>query len=307
MAHRGPVSTPGRGFLRSLVTLVVAWGLLPGCGDHTSVGPRVAEEGSATVVSLSPAITTTMVDLGETDRLVGRTPWCRGIDDRPVVGTLEGVDAEILVALQPGVVLHQPPASGTDPVLVGLQERLGFRLGGGRLDGVRDLLVLLDQIEGMELAAPDRIRQRRLSLEAIGACEIPDEAPGAVLLYSVDSVGVAGEDTYLGELGRAAGLRNLAGPGGWREWSIEMLLSAEADVVIAFTTPEMESFAQERLAAIEWLKSPAIAVITNPNAFEPSTRMPEVLAELRRGLEEAGVTSAGADDGSIEGEVERGA
>ena len=155
-------------------------------------------------MSLSPAITTTMVDLGEADRLVGRTPWCRGIDDRPVVGTLEGVDAEILVALQPGVVLHQPPASGTDPVLVGLQERLGFRLGGGRLDGVRDLLVLLDQIEGLELAAPDRIRQRRLALEAIGACEIPEEAPGAVLLYSVDSIGVAGEDTYLGELDRAA-------------------------------------------------------------------------------------------------------
>ena len=302
--HGGLFRSAVRGGIRSglplLATLAVL--VIGGCGDDRSAEPA-DDLPPLDVVSLSPAITTTMIDLGQADRLVGRTPWCRGIDDRPVVGTLEGVDAEVLVALRPAVVLHQPPATGTDPVLLELQERLGFTLGGGRLDGVRDVLDLLEQVEGMELAASEKIESRRRALVAIEGSRVPEDAPVAALLYSIDSIGIAGEDTYFGELSRAVGLRNAAGPGGWREWSLEMLVSAGVDVVVVFTQPGMESTVRERFNAIQWPRRPALVVVTSPDAFEPSTRMPRVLEEFQRRVEEAGVLGRVVPSSRDEGEV----
>ena len=308
--HRGIArkAAPERGWKRlaRLVTFLSVCQVL-GCGnsEETSLGtPPGTSDGdrtSVTVVSLSPAITTTLIDLGQADRLVGRTPWCRGIDDCAVAGTLEGVDAEVLVALQPAVVLHQPPATGSDPVLLDLQRRLGFSLGGGRLDGVDDVLELLEQIEDLGLASSDRIDERRRALTAIGDRATGESDPIAVLLHSVDPVGVAGENTYLGELARAAGLRNAAGPGGWREWSVEMLVTAEPDLVVVFTSDGMEDRVRERLSLIEWHRPPAIAIVSNPDAFEPSTRMPRVLEDLRHHIGQAGIASSGAE-GEVDGD-----
>ena len=276
-----------------------------GCGGGRSASSddREVPVTPSTVVSLSPAITTTLVDLGESDRVVGRTPWCRGVDECPVVGTLEGVDAEVLVALEPSVVLHQPAASGSDPVLLELEQRLGFECWGARLDGVDDVLLLLDRIERLGLASGDRLDERRQALLAVGDHDVRSDDPLAVVLHSVDPVGVAGEDTYLGELARAAGMRNAAGPGGWREWSVEMLVSSEPEVVVVFTGSGMEEAVRGRLEAIEWPRPPAIVIVSNPDAFEPSTRMPEVLADLRRRMGDAGIPVDGPLDPRSEGDV----
>ncbi len=256
--------------------------VLIGCrGEDESA--RV-ESRSAGIVSLSPAITTTLIDLGVGDRIVGRTPWCRGIDDRPVVGSLEGVDAELLVSIDPDLVLHQPPATGPDPVLLGLQRRHGFRLEGGRLDGAEDVLRLLDTLEALEVGASERIADRRAALEEIvrdGAKSPPADAARTAVLHSLDPVGVAGRDTYLGELVAAAGLQNAAGSGGWRAWSVESLLSSDVDLVLIFSGRGTGDEVEARLRDLEWTVPPGILVVSGLDAFEPSTRMPEVLDAVR--------------------------
>ncbi|MAD78071.1 MAG: hypothetical protein CMJ51_01705 [Planctomycetaceae bacterium] len=257
-----------------------------GCDRGESAGGSEARA-TGGVVSLSPAITTTLIDLGVGDEVVGRTPWCRGVDDRPVVGTLEGVDAEVLVAIRPAVVLHQPPATGIDPVLLGLRDRLGFQLAGGRLDGVSNLLTLLDEIERLELAEPSRIEERRAGLRDIAArCRRPfgPDSPGVVALHSVDPVGVAGRDTYLGEIIAAAGFRNLAPSGGWRAWSVETLLGAEPDKILVFSGDDDGTETIAWLEALGWSTPPRIVVVPGADAFEPSTRMPRVLEALERAV-----------------------
>ena len=254
-------------------------------GCDRSEAPTPASSTASGVASLSPAITTTLIDLGVGDDVVGRTPWCRGVDDRPVVGTLEGVDAEMLVAIRPAVVLHQPPATGSDPVLLGLRDRLGFELAGGRLDGVSNLLTLLDEIERLELAAPGRIEQRRGELREIAARNlrpIDSTAPRVVALHSVDPVGIAGRDTYLGEIIAAAGFRNLAADGGWRTWSVETLLSADPDMILVFSGDGDGRKVVEWLEALGWASPPSIIVVPGADAFEPSTRMPTVLKALEQ-------------------------
>ena len=271
------------------LVLSMVWIVLGCRGDSTEEVAESTATGARTVVSLSPAITTTMIDLGASDRLVGRTPWCRGVDGLPVTGTLEGIDAEILVSLEPSVVLHQPAATGTDPVLLALRDRMGFELAGGRLDGVDDVLRLLDEIERLELAESGRLEERRLAMKNIGAMTVDRDDPLAVVMHSVDPVGVAGENTYLGEIARAGGLRNAAGSGAWSEWSVETLIGADPDVLVVFAAPGSEARVRTQLAAIRWPRPPSVVVISNPDAFEPSTRMPGVLESLRDRLAEVGI------------------
>lgn len=256
-----------------------------GC-DRESGADRV-EPRTSGIVSLSPAITTTLIDLGVGERITGRTPWCRGVDDRPVAGSLEGVDAELLVAIDPELVLHQPPATGTDPVLLGLQRRHGFRLEGGRLDGAGDVLELLETLESLEVVPSTRLAERRAALEGIVRAGAEAPAAGALrvlVLHSIDPVGVAGQDTYLGEIVAAAGLRNAAGAGGWRTWSIETLLSAEVDLILIFSGQGDGRDVATRLGSLDWPEVPRILVVPGADAFEPSTRMPEVLEAVRREL-----------------------
>ena len=197
----------------------------------------------------------------------------------------------MLVAIRPAVVLHQPPATGSDPVLLGLRDRLGFELAGGRLDGVADLLSLLDEVARLQLAEPRRIEERRRQLREIATRNrrpIESDAPRVVALHSVDPVGIAGRHTYLGEIVAAAGFRNLATAGGWRTWSVETLLDAEPDLILVFSGDGDGGRIVAWLEALGWSSPPAIVVVPGADAFEPSTRMPLVLEALERATEMVG-------------------
>ena len=53
-----------------------------------------------------------------------------------------------------------------------------------------------------------------------------------VMLHSVDPFGLVGRDTYLDEVIRAAGGRNLVRRSGWIEAGVEELVSLEPPVVV---------------------------------------------------------------------------
>ena len=73
------------------------------------------------------------------------------------------------------------------------------------------------------------------------------------------------------------------------------------DLVVVFTSDGMEDRVRERLSLIEWHRPPAIAIVSNPDAFEPSTRMPRVLEDLRHHIGQAGIASSGAE-GEVDGD-----
>ena len=251
--------------------------LAAGCDRQSESTSR--STGEPRIVSLSPALTTMLVDVGASETLVGRTPWCRGVDDRPVVGTLEGVDAEVLVAIAPTIVVHQPPATGTDPVLAGLQARLGFTLIGGRLDGIEDIDASLEAFRIHGLGDPEAIdRWRRRLEETFGAvARRRTEADGPTrpriaIVHSVDPFGVAGTGTYLDEVLIAAGGVNAIQPPGWRTIGVETLLAADPDAVLVIggvSLPDMVA----RLEAVPWSDPVPILQLDDADAMEPSTRI----------------------------------
>ena len=54
------------------------------------------------IVSLSPAISRSLVDFGFEEFVIGRTPWCTSLDDSiPIAGDLMEIDYERLIELDP--------------------------------------------------------------------------------------------------------------------------------------------------------------------------------------------------------------
>ena len=274
------------------MALLLAGLLASGCEEKSSsIGAAVASPSGRIkrVVSLSPAMTTMLVDLGGQDLLVGRTPWCRGVDDAAVIGTLEGPDAELLLAAKPDLVLVQPPASGIDPSILELQRRIGFEVISQRLDGVGDITAVVRALgargvisASSERAWMDRTEFIRSAVNAAGESPRSDVLSiDLVMLYSVDPFGLVGSGTYLDEVMIAAGGRNLVRRAGWMEAGVEELISLEPPLVVLVMAKADDGRRLATLQSLPWKKMPRFEVLLSPDAFEPSTRIPDVVASLR--------------------------
>ena len=266
-------------FLGLSLAILVGW--LHGCSDAPASSSSAPGD-TPRIASLSPALTTMAIDLGMADSIVGRTPYCRGIDRPvPVVGSLDEVDAELLLQVAPDILLVQHSAAGMSPGLRALAEQLDCTVVEGRLDSLDELDAAVHRFaEACDRSdvrvAAQAWRAECADIRSRGGAE---NGPRVLLLYSVDPFGAAGRDTYLDELLGVAGGRNAIARSGWLEVSAEELLTLEPEVVMVFGS---ETGPLDRLG---WLAPPRIELIAEPDALEPSTRMPAVARRLRTALE----------------------
>ncbi len=82
------------------------------------------------VASLTPSITSTIIDLGLKDRLVAYSPWCKllryfnyEVPELPVVGTYDRLFTEVIKEVSPDLVLI---SGGAQEVLINSLESLGI-------------------------------------------------------------------------------------------------------------------------------------------------------------------------------------
>lgn len=212
---------------RWLAALLVA---LVGC-DRPA--PAV-DDGHVRIASFSPAMTRMVVDLGLGERLVGRTGYCRGVDDVPVVGDLHTVDAEALIRVAPTVVLVQRPAGDTDPTLTHVSSTRAWTVVHQPLVDLNDVRRFLETLPN---AVPDepglaqRCQQRIQTLDA--ALEARPSAERHVLIVTPGAEPLAwGDATYLGQLVRAAGGSSVFEGPIWRTLSLEDLVRINPDLVL---------------------------------------------------------------------------
>ena len=261
---------------------------LSGCGGPAgSDGPPPPDPAaSPRVVSLSPAMTTTLLDLAPDANVVGRTPWCRGVDGAPVVGTLEGVDAELLVQVRPEVVLVQPPVSGIDPVILALRDRLGFALVARRLDGLEDVRTTITGMVETGLVEPAAAAAWSDAAES-GPDVDPHPAAGRriLLLHGLDPFRAVGTETFLDEMVRASGGLNALQRPGWIELGVEAIAGLQPEIVVLIGARMEESAS---LDAVPWRRRPKIITFDHPDVFEPSSRLPRVNDAFRDRIRDVG-------------------
>lgn len=262
-APSAPVSrVPGRA-----PTLVVAGALATlmagalacagDAGDRSPAGIQVQDrtgrmleldEPARRVASMVPAATEWLVAMGGADRLVARTDFDRdpALRDVPSVGGGLTPSVEWLIAHQPDLVLAWP--DGPSRSTVGRLEALGTPVYVAPAETVDEALAIaadLGRLVGLEAAADSVIATVLAGLDRVRREAGSRTKPAVLFLVGLDPLTAAGPGTFVDELIRAAGGRNLLHdlrlP--WPPVSLEEVVRRDPDVVLVATVaqPSLES------------------------------------------------------------------
>jgi ABC-type hemin transport system substrate-binding protein len=241
---------------------------------------RASKAPSPAVASTSPAITASLVALGLSDHIVGRSPYCRSAAESvPVVGDLRAFDAERLDLAAPEVLFVQPPLAGVDPGLRAFCDEKSIKIVARRLESLADVDALIGDIAavfgvepnigGNELARA--LGSARASL-ALGA-EPGEGARKVLLVVSAEPMLAVGKRTYLDELLAGADLANALGRDGYIELSAESLLAMAPETIIGVSeTPEGARRIEDAIRRMPWKEgaTPKIATDAVPELLSPS-------------------------------------
>jgi len=229
-----------------VMLVLCAW--FAGCGELPKPADNpsnvAASEADLRVVSLSPAISRTLVDFGLDDRIVGRTQFCASLDQSiPVVGSLLDLDYERLLKLQPTHVLVQPSlAQGVEPRLREMARSNGWIIGAfpalNTVEDVEAMILKLPEllfVDGCEARNRAAARAAELTSDIARALRPAgeDAFKGSVLLVAgVDPLFVFGAETYLSDILVSLGGSNAAHVSGWAELSFEDVIRLDPEAIV---------------------------------------------------------------------------
>lgn len=271
-----------------------------GCGDGGTSGPS----GTTRIVSLSPAVTQMVIDLGFEAAIVGigqHDPAAKS--ETPVVGDLLKIDYEKLVAVKPTHVFVQPGKPGVPPRLLELGKIYGWKVFDYDIETIEDALAAIHDPSAespertvggaLEVAPVARKLVNRVKTQLMDLHDLHKGEPvGRVLiLVGLNPMTAVGPGTFLSELLRVAGGKNVL-EGEKRLYPVldrERILTLDPEVVICVrsTKGPMGEETKKLEAVFESfditaVKSSRVYEIADPVALLPSSSMPRVAAKIAK-------------------------
>ena len=273
---------------------------LVGCLGEGTRADRGRDEGSRSperIVSLVPAVTEILLELGARGRLVARTnadpsPALAGL---PSVGELLTPNLEELVASDPDLVIAWPglDLSALERAMAG--EGRVRSLSIDRLADIGPSITDVGRWIGEDEAA-DALKHRVIeSLRAADRRGADAERPSVLWVLSSEPTVGAGPRTFIGDIIDLVGGRNAAGSArdSWPQLGQEALVSLDPDVLVWSEGPGM--FREEQLRhRMPWSRLSSVTsnhVITvegarfhvpGPNIASAALDLARSLAELDR-------------------------
>ncbi|MCL2373267.1 MAG: ABC transporter substrate-binding protein [Defluviitaleaceae bacterium] len=209
-----------------------------GCGSAPAV-----QGGGDTIVSIGPAVTEILAELGVGGRIVAKDSFSVGIygvaEDVPLIDMM-AVDVETLIMLQPSVVF------ATDMIVIGGVNPLQLLEDNGTevifvpvsdsIEQIAEDIRLIANRLDMSLSGARVANQMLLEVERIReiAAEIPENERRSVYfeIYSAPLITV-GSGTFLNELLETIGVINIfADQEGWLVVSDEQIIDRNPDVIL---------------------------------------------------------------------------
>lgn len=266
------------------------------------------------VVSLAPALTQMVVDVGKGDLLVGVAQHDRAVAGLPVVGHWQDIDSELLLSLRPTHVLtmagkHAAPP----PLLTKLAASCGFKLLVYRLPTrVSEVSeIIFDRhgptqadngpsppCLGVALNASDRAEQlaKRILIELsrVRAATAGLPKPRVLMVIGVNPLMASGPGTVHDELLSYCGARNAAGNAmvGAPVYDKERLLAANPGVVLFLlphaamlgsidTDPRLALF---RGLPIDAVKEGRVALVDDPQVLLTSSGVGRIAMAMAKAI-----------------------
>lgn len=270
---------PGPSVVRGAGAIV----LTDDAGTVTSL-PRAASR----VVSLVPAATELVFALGAGDRLVGRTKWCDYPAEAariPSVGDGLLPNVEAIAAARPDLVLAYRSPSNAPAVgqLRGLEIPV-LELAIDRFEDFERDARLVGRALGLGTRGDSLAVAARADLER--ATVLADRPPGVLIVAWADPPMTIGGGSYLDEILRRAGARNIFGDSDRPSFvvSLEAVVARNPDrvLIVGDDDPDFASRA-------EWQVVPAIrdrrfVRVTGSMFNRPSPRIGEAVRTLAAAL-----------------------
>jgi len=184
-----------RCLLCSVFVLVLCWPAWLAAGN----APR-------RIVSLSPAITSEIQDLGQGHRLVGVTRYCPNASGKAVVGTLTEINIERILTLKPDLVLAGKDCNRRRDV----EKLQSLGIAVAVFEGCEDFecmcreFIRLGTLLGRRQAAQDITAQVRADLHALEA-GLPRRTVKVFWQVGVNPIVTVNGETFAGEILRRMG------------------------------------------------------------------------------------------------------
>jgi len=162
------------------------------------------------IVSLSPAITSEIHDLGQAQRLVGVTRYCPNASGKAVVGTLTEINIERVLTLKPDLVVAAKDCNRRKDIEK--LKRLGMRVEV--FEGCEDFecmcreFIRLGRLLGREQAAVRMVEGVRSDVRALEA-GLPRRALKVFWQVGASPIVTANGQTFAGEILRRTGCVNI--------------------------------------------------------------------------------------------------
>ncbi len=303
--------------LSLVVYLLMGVLLLSSCDrqpDPQSSLTRAEDLPQARLVTLSPALTKMVVDLGQKELLVGTARNDNAAPENlPAVGDVLDINTEALLRLRPTHVLSMAVKDGDDARLAELARRNNFVLGTYpsplNLDEVGKILFDETELTGQGLdkkvpslgvllgvpLAASRVKLRMLTqLAQLSEVTSNTTRPRVLLLLATSPAVALGPGTVHSELLNNVNATNAADSAsvGAPSFDREKLLAAAPDVLLYLSPggPPLEDLATDvrfvlfRDLDIPAVKNGRIYVLNDPLILLPSTNVASIAADMAKAL-----------------------
>ena len=237
------------------------------------------------IASLSPALTSTLVHMGWKDRVVGRTPWCAGLDPVPVVGSLLEVDLERLSAVKPDLIVVQATAAGVPDALVQAAALHGWRVAQvpcTSLAQVRSLETAIAEAARTPAPATDTSARWAKVLQPLDAAR--QQSP-CVLLFASDPPQAFGNDAYLAEVWKAWGGTPMPPYPGHPTMRMEDLFALQPRTIALIGTEASASSATVAVACAD--RGVQFEAVSHAGLLRPGPEALDAIERWREQLERA--------------------
>lgn len=272
------------------------------CIGFTADQP-VRSEAPKRIVSLAPSVTETVVALEAEQKLVGVTRYSNylsAVKDRPEVGGLTDTNYEQILSLKPDIVLIKSAEQSDQKKKL---EEVGLKVRTFEQETISDILRSIrriGKIVGDPEIAERRVQQIQQQMKELRKKTNHVKRSSALAVVSrrygtgsVEKAQVAGKNTFLHEMLRLAGGKNLyEGPPPYGKVSAEFLLSNTPSYLLEFI-PRMKDrdFTHQQIRR-DWLSlnmfseenKDRILIIDHPYAVIPGPRFIEVAQDIAKHL-----------------------
>jgi iron complex transport system substrate-binding protein len=249
--------------------LVLTLAACSGGGGDSAPGDRSAATPQR-IVSLIPSATETIVALGALDRLVARSEF----DVDPALAHLPSVgegltpSLEQLTALRPDLVIAWPDNPSRS--VIGRLEGLGVIIYSPEVQTLADIrraTTDLGHMLGLERAADSLIASIDAGLEEVRRAVAGLDPPSVFYVVWYQPATTTGSGTYIDELIRIAGGRNVFAdaPGLWPQVSMEEVVRRQPDIVLLSHTEDTPTDVDRLSATVGWRE---LSAIREGNVFQ---------------------------------------